>query len=300
MSPTEFTKDRFATWPQLKGPEQAAGGAICEQYVKDQIAVGATHIKLFHEDGSSVGMNLVKPSVELQKAVVDAAHAHGLPVVAHALAYKCTIEALQAGGDGMTHTFIDKATSDEYVQLYLRNKAHCNPTLGAAGSLTAEGASIQDAFAHDPSAARLFIDKESSEATLCACMSVAKETGSVENAYASVKALYKAGVPIIVGSDASRPVPGTAFGLSVHMEMHQLAHKVGMDPLDGLKAATSITASRFNFHDRGTIEKGKKADLVLIEGNVVEHLKDDKKLLMPLRGVWRDGVIAKQWESLMV
>jgi imidazolonepropionase-like amidohydrolase len=80
--------------------------------------------------------------------------------------------------------------------------------------------------------------------------------------------LYNAGVPIIVGSDASGQARGTAYGLEVHIEIHLLIHKVGMAPIDALKGATSLTADRFGFHDRGRIGPGKKADLVLVEGDL--------------------------------
>jgi imidazolonepropionase-like amidohydrolase len=67
--------------------------------------------------------------------------------------------------------------------------------------------------------------------------------------------------------------------------------KCGFTPIEALRSATSITAKRFGFGDRGKIAKGLKADLVLVEGNPSE----DIDATLNLRGVWRDGVLAKTY-----
>jgi len=59
--------------------------------------------------------------------------------------------------------------------------------------------------------------------------------------------------------------------------------KCGFTPIEALKSATSITAKRFGFSDRGRISEGLKADLVLVEGNACE----DIDVTLNLRGVWR-------------
>jgi cytosine/adenosine deaminase-related metal-dependent hydrolase len=81
--------------------------------------------------------------------------------------------------------------------------------------------------------------------------------------------MYKARVPIKVGSDSSGQLRGTAYGLGVHIEMYQLLHKIGISSLDILKGAISQTADVFDFDDRGWISAGKKTDFVLIEGDVM-------------------------------
>ena len=87
------------------------------------------------------------------------------------------------------------------------------------------------------------------------------------------------------GSDAAGPAAGTAFGLSVHQELHVFVHKVGMTPEEALRSATSVIAKRFKFNDRGTLAKGLNADLLLVEGNPLE----DIDATLNIRGVWREG-----------
>lgn len=79
--------------------------------------------------GDSIKVKLPPPPLELQKSVVDAAHAHGLHAIGHAFSFQGAVDLLSCGVDGLTHSFIDKPTSEQHIVLAKRNKAHHNPTL---------------------------------------------------------------------------------------------------------------------------------------------------------------------------
>jgi len=81
---------------------------------------------------------------------------------------------------------------------------HCNPTLSTRASQTREGDEMQCTFAADPLAHNLLFDKRPRE-----LLGMGAADGHVENAYDGVKALYKAGAPLIVGSDASGQARGS-------------------------------------------------------------------------------------------
>jgi imidazolonepropionase-like amidohydrolase len=97
------------------------------------------------------------------------------------------------------------------------------------------------------------------------------------------------------GSDSAGPALGTAFGLSLHHELYLFVKECGFTPLEALKSATSVTAKRFGFPDRGRIAEGLKADLVLVEGNPCA----DIDVTLNLRGVWRDGVLASYYSGMV-
>ena len=120
----------------------------------------------------------------------------------------------------------------------------------------------------------------------------------VQHAYETTRKLYRAGVPLIAGSDCAGQGFGVTYGLGIHIEMYLFAHEIGMSPEDVLKSATSITAARFGFRDRGEISVGKKADLVLVKGDIAEVLSDPKNRCLPIAGVWRDGILASVYERL--
>ena len=142
-----------------------------------------------------MGQNFAMPSIELQTAIIKAAHSHGLITAAHSLVLDDTLAILGAGVDGMAHTFCDKPPSQELIEAYKANNSFCIPTLIIHGSLTGEGATVAASFASDPRAQGKIADAE--KTTMCKCLEIAKEMGKVENAYESVRQLKAAGIDIL-------------------------------------------------------------------------------------------------------
>lgn len=257
---------------------------------------GASHIKLMHELGDTLSMpDLPRPPLDIQRAVVDAAHERGLIAVGHALSHAGTLDLLAAGVDGLAHCFLDRPPNDGWIRTMLEQGTHCNPTLSLCASQTGQGAQLQRRFADDPLARRMLLGPRPSEDIGLACGS--RHVASIENAYENTRAMYRAGVPLVVGSDAAGQAAGSAFGLGVHLEIYQLVHEVGMRPGEALRSATSLTTERFGFADRGVIEGGRLADLVLLEGDVRTALADKDVLCLPVSMVWREGVPAEVYDT---
>lgn len=101
------------------------------------------------------------------------------------------------------------------------------------------------------------------------------------------KALSDTGVDLLAGTDASLPLPflgGLAHGASVHHELQYLV-RAGLTPAQALRAATSTTARRFGLDDRGRIAEGRRADLVLVDGDPTTTISDT----LNIRAIWRRG-----------
>lgn len=98
----------------------------------------------------------------------------------------------------------------------------------------------------------------------------------------AVGQLKAAGVPILAGSDAGNP--GTAQGATVHGEMELLVRD-GLTPVEALRAATSAAATVFHLNDRGRIAPGKRADLVLIDGDPAKDITNSRNIV----AVWKAG-----------
>lgn len=73
-------------------------------------------------------------------------------------------------------------------------------------------------------------------------------------------------------------------------------HECGFTPLEALRAATSLTASRFNFHDRGRIQEGLRADLMLVQGDPTQEIDHT----LDLRGVWTKGELCSAYRGRLV
>jgi hypothetical protein len=95
-------------------------------------------------------------------------------------------------------------------------------------------------------------------------------------ALTNVKTLKDAGVPIALGTDAG--MPGTVHGFSTLHEMELLV-QAGLTPSEALIAGTATSAKAMNLlADRGTLEKGKRADFVLIAGQPWVNIADVRKV----------------------
>ena len=143
-----------------------------------------------------MGLKFNLPSIELQSAVIKAAHSHGLITLAHSLTLDDTLAIPSAGVDAMAHTFSDMPPTRELIEAYKARDKFCIPTLLLHGSLSGEGAPIAASFANDPRAVGKIADPE--KANLCERILVGAQTLKVENAYESVRRLKAAGVDILV------------------------------------------------------------------------------------------------------
>jgi imidazolonepropionase-like amidohydrolase len=91
-----------------------------------------------------------------------------------------------------------------------------------------------------------------------------------------VGAMRRAGVQIIAGTDT--PNPFVFPGFSLHDELGLLV-KAGLTPMDALQAATRNAAVYLGMLDTvGTVEKGKLADLVLLDADPLVDIANTKKI----------------------
>jgi imidazolonepropionase-like amidohydrolase len=184
------TAAEIAKWPRLTDRN-----SVVEYMGWTAKEMQPDYIKLMHESGTVMGRDFNHPSVELQRIIIDEAKKRGYLTVAHAMCLRDTLDVLNAGVDGLTHTFCDQPPTQEVVDAYKKNNAWVNPTLAAMGSLTTEGKELQYRFAHDPRVEGLI--NEDRVGNMCKCMGFAAERGKVEHAYESVKMLKKAGIDIL-------------------------------------------------------------------------------------------------------
>lgn len=102
-----------------------------------------------------------------------------------------------------------------------------------------------------------------------------------------VKACKSAGVPIVVGTDAS--TSGVVFGFAVHDELELLV-KAGYTNEEALISATRLPATWLGIESIvGTVESGKKADLILLDANPLIDIKNTRKIAgVFINGAWLD------------
>jgi imidazolonepropionase-like amidohydrolase len=88
----------------------------------------------------------------------------------------------------------------------------------------------------------------------------------------TIGGLHRAGVPIVAGTDVGVP------GHTLHREL-ELYVKAGMTPMEAIQSATLTPAQVMRLEKEvGTIEPGKRADILILERNPLEDISNIRKI----------------------
>ncbi|MGI9057949.1 MAG: amidohydrolase family protein [Ktedonobacteraceae bacterium] len=234
------------------------GPADASRFVAERVSEGADYIKVIVEDPRIMGSAAL--DVATIAALVEVAHQAGLKAIAHVTTIAALTNAAEAGVDILTHAPLDADADDTLARAFAARGIVSVPTLtmmravaSLGGRLPTHGAGVD--YAH---------------------------------ARSTVSAFHRAGVPILAGTDANQgsasPAP-IQHGESLHDELGLLV-EAGLTPVEALRSATVVPAEFFGFTDRGAIEAGRRADLLLIEGDPTQDIAATRAV----RGVWVAGV----------
>ncbi len=255
-------------------------GGDAQAFVDARIAEGSHFIKIVMEDGYG-DHRFDSLDIGTVKAVIDAAHKRGKLAVVHISSLKDARAVLEAGADGLAHLFvaaqISQADADALARLAQQKGAFVVPTFSVLESIA--GVKPRDLL-DDPQVAGL-LDREERGA-LQAGYGATPRPGILAAPKMVTAAMRRAGVPVLAGTDAGNA--GTQYGASLHHELAALVD-AGLTPREALAAATSAPAKAFRLGQRGRIEKGYKADLVLVDGNPLRDIAATRRIV----DVWKDG-----------
>jgi imidazolonepropionase-like amidohydrolase len=285
--------------PAVAGPRDA------EAFVRAQVAAGADYLKIYLEDPAWYGSPAL--SAATVRALVAAAHAHGMLAVAHADSAAQARMFIQAGGDALAHVLADLAVTPAFLADLRRRPAFAIATLRATAVLSAAQARQLEADQRELAGhPRLgpFLDQPTWDVfTRPGLLADARARGAAgacrggrldfAGALRSVAALHRAGVPVLAGTDTNYPGPGdgnailsayAGHGIALHHELELLA-RAGLSPAEALAAATSVPARLFGLADRGRIARGLRADLLLVDGDPCADITATRDIV----AIWRNG-----------
>ena len=222
------------------------GVAECRKAVRTQVKYGADHIKyvatggVLSQTATGTGQQFTD---EEQVALVQAAHAMGRKVAAHAHGKIGLEAALRAGVDSIEH---GSYLYEETAELFVQTGAYLVPTLIAGYTVERIATERPDFFVPE-------------------VRQKALEVGPVmRNA---LRIAYERGVKIAFGTDAGVNDHGTNAYEMV------LMNEAGMAERDILISATVNAADLMDLTDiTGTIEAGKNADIIATAGNPLEDI----------------------------
>jgi imidazolonepropionase-like amidohydrolase len=240
------------------------GPESCRRAVRAQVRRGVDVIKIMTTGGvnSRIGAGLGKQMFDDEaQALIETAHLYGKKVAVHAHGADGVNLALKHGADSIEHgTLID----DESVKLFLKSGAYYVPTLSTVNGYLERLAKDPNAY---PPAVREKIEWR------------IQITGK------ALALAYPRGVKIAFGTDA---------GVSKHgrnADEFELMVKHGMSPAAAIKAATLNAADLLGIAAQtGSIEPGKRADLIAVSGDPL----NDVTVLKRVSFVMKDGVVHKR------
>src|SRR5262245_22670335 len=245
--------------PNAFGVVYAATVEEAKKVVAKYHGLGFQQIKIY---------SLVTPPIV--EAICVEAHRLGMTVTGHVPTGMTVEQAVAAGMDHIAHLPIrGEADSDEVKKTiaFLReHKTVVDPTqswnelLGHA--LGTPIAAFQPGVEKIPPPLNRLFSSAGSEGDPAAARSRLERTLRI------VKALHDAGVPVVVGTDEGIP------GHSVHREI-ELYVEAGLTPMEALQAATIVPARAMKMDaEVGTIERGKRADMVVLNANPLDRIQN--------------------------
>jgi imidazolonepropionase-like amidohydrolase len=105
----------------------------------------------------------------------------------------------------------------------------------------------------------------------------AQRTKSLDKEISYLKEMHAAGVRFLAGTDLAALLVFPGF--SLHDELELLVARIGLTPMEALISATRHPAEFFKIQDSlGTVTTGKIADLVLLDGNPLENIRNVRRI----------------------
>ncbi|MFC1558810.1 amidohydrolase family protein [candidate division KSB1 bacterium] len=195
---------------------------------------GADVIKIGLESGKTWDINIPVMSDQEVEAIINEAHKHNIPVSAHILSVNDLEHAVNLGVDEIAHMASDENIPDTLIQEIIKKNIYLVPTL------------------------ELWLGISENRSSL---------------AINNLNKFVEAGGKVALGTDY--------MGYTIEWELGMPKKEIlamqdaGMSPMQIITASTKNAAHVCNLEDEiGTISEGKIADIIVVEGNPLEDIKN--------------------------
>jgi imidazolonepropionase-like amidohydrolase len=240
---------------EADGPDEVRRAA------REQIKAGADCIKMMATGGIlTEGTEIGSPQLgegEMRAAVEEARNAGKLSAI-HAHGATGIKNGVRAGIHSVEHAYL---LDDEAIELMLKHGTWFVPTAAAVGLVVRHGT----AAGIPPSVVR-------------------KAQSALESQRSTCHKAWKAGVKLAMGTDAGTPYNRHGENLQ---ELATLT-EIGLSPMQTIVVSTRRSAELLGLADRvGTIEAGKEADLVIVDGDPLANialLREHASIALVLKG----------------
>ena len=275
------------TGPMALGVERVDTPEQARTWVDRYHAAGFQQMKIY----SSVKLEEVK-------AVADEAHKLGMTVTGHVPEGLNAFQVIEAGQDQINHIGyiadimgpklppnagfrerfqaeadldVDSPEARKALAFLKQHHTVVDPTMALSEFMTATTAKPPASF--EPGVNKVAPELAEQLTDVGPPSDRAKMVEAVfTKELAIVGALHRAGIPVVAGTDQTVP------GYSLHREI-ELYVQAGFTPMEAIQAATIVPARVMGMEKQlGTVEKGKRCDLILINGNPLEDIHNTRNV----------------------
>ena len=250
----------------LEGPEGRNDDHLFV-HVFDE-ADARSHVRLWKAQGAQFIKLYERLSWPLQRAAADEAHRLGLPVAAHGITVEQVVKGVTMGYASLSHW---ERFYDDALQMFAAAGTQWDANLAGRSGL-------EVVYRNEPARyplSSLDVFRPFGDNALL---------GAWYEMLHTTQAAFRRGVKLIAGTD------GTADGkqsTSAHQWELVFLAEAGIPPLDVLRMATQASAQAVGAQDHlGTLDVGKLADLLLLDANPLEDIKNTQKIWRVFKGGW--------------
>jgi imidazolonepropionase-like amidohydrolase len=233
-----------------------------------------THVRRQQAEGAISVKSYNQPRRDQRQQVLEAARQTGMMVVPEgASLFQLNMSMIVDGHTGIEHALPLAEVYDDVRQLWSQTHVGYTPTLNVAyGGLDGEHYWYAHADVWKHPLLTRYVPRTVLQPRSLRRLTAPEEDFNVLRVARTATALQRAGVPANIGAHGQRE------GLGAHWEMWMFGLG-GMTPLEALRTAT-LNPARYLGLDRdiGSLEVGKLADLVIIDGDVLADIRQSDRI----------------------
>jgi imidazolonepropionase-like amidohydrolase len=268
---------------------------------------GRAVVRRYHDAGFQQIKLYTFLTPDVIKAIAEEAHRLGMTVTGHVPQALNAFQGVEAGMDQINHLNyvstmmrpagagrgpakidVDSETAQNAIRFFKDHHTVVDPTAGW-GEMAGHSKQV-DVASFEPGILKSPFVLDAKFRGMGGNTTADQMHERTAQSLAVIGALHRAGVIIVPGSDTG------LVGFGLHREI-ELYVEAGMTPLEAIQSATIVSARAMGLDkETGTIEAGKRADLILVDGNPLADIRDLRKVSRVIVGgrMYDPG---KLWES---
>jgi imidazolonepropionase-like amidohydrolase len=248
---------------------------------------GRAVVRRYHDAGFQQIKLYTFLTPDVIKAITAEAHRLGMTVTGHVPQALNAFEGVEAGMDQINHLNyvsnmmrapgggrgtidLNSGTARAAIQFFRDHHTVVDPTAGW-GEMASHSKDI-DVATFEPGILKAPFILDAKFRGMGGNTTADQMQSRTAQSLAVIGALHQAGVTIVPGSDTG------LVGAGLHREI-ELYVQAGMTPMEAIQSATIVSARAMNLdRDTGTVEVGKRADLILVDGDPLANIMDLRKV----------------------